>query len=107
MEGAPQPRIGMDLGGDSLSAAQGSKPQRSKSTVNPILQESLYFLHLLGLANQLPQAVMSLTQESHMGQPILLTLPEVKEGALTLSVLSPAVWPAFVWELYCSSPGEE
>lgn len=74
MEGAPQPRIGMDLRGDSLSAAQGAESQRSKSTVNPILQETLYFLHVLGLAKQLSQAVASLTQESGTGTTRLTDL---------------------------------
>lgn len=59
MEGVPRPRIGTDLGGDSLSAA-GAEPQSSKSTVNPIL----YLLHLLGLVKQLPRVAVSLTQDS-------------------------------------------
>lgn len=55
MEGAPQPRVGVDFGGNSLSAAPGAKPQRTMRALNPILQETLCFLHLLCLAKQLPQ----------------------------------------------------
>lgn len=76
MEGALQPKISMDLGGDNLCAAQRAEPQRSVSTVSPILQETLCFLQLLGLGKQLPQAVV---RKAGPAQPILVTLVRLRK----------------------------
>lgn len=59
----------------------------------------------LGLGEAAPCEVSPRTEGPT--QPIPLTSPGVKGGALTSSILSPAVWAAFVWDLHCSSPGEE
>lgn len=54
-----------------------------------LLQETLHLHPLPGLGESSPR-------KAGLAHRLLLTSPEVKEGALTSSILSPAVRPAFV-----------
>lgn len=93
---APQPRADLDLIGTASVQHRGLKPK--------VIW--LYESHLaspstsLCLVKALPGK-----QDGHVF--LFLTLLGAEEEALTSNILSPAVRPIFVSELYCLCPGEE